>query len=228
MFCYLDSLSKSDFNKLNKSKNDLSAIDNFVGFYTLVDDEESLKRKNIHIKNSFLAYDNLLIKNFLIFKDSNQLFLVELNDKNNSSDYLSEIKKFVADKIKIQSFKNRFLTPQHNWIYYSFLKNDGLYKYKRGTAEISKKWKTIMRKKHGTKNFSSVPSQFSNGKNSIYFNGKYFFTLEGQSNNDFTIRSLITKNIDVLRGISDYDYGEFENKYHHLKQNVRQGNNNPH
>lgn len=220
MFCYLDSLSKSDFNKLNKSKNDLSAIDNFVGFYTLVDDEESLKRKNIHIKNSFLAYDNLLIKNFLIFKDSNQLFLVELNDKNNSSDYLSEIKKFVADKIKIQSFKNRFLTPQHNWIYYSFLKNDGLYKYKRGTAEISKKWKTIMRKKHGTKNFSSVPSQFSNGKNSIYFNGKYFFTLEGQSNNDFTIRSVITKNIDVLRGISDYDYGEFENKYHHLKQNV--------
>ena len=45
MFCYLDSLSKSEFNKLNKSENDLSAIDNFVGFYTLEDDEESLKRK---------------------------------------------------------------------------------------------------------------------------------------------------------------------------------------
>ena len=67
MFCYLDSLSKSEFNKLNKSENDLSAIDNFVGFYTLEDDEESLKRKNILTKNSFLAYDNLLIKNFLIF-----------------------------------------------------------------------------------------------------------------------------------------------------------------
>ena len=40
MFCYLDSLSKSEFNKTNKLENDLSAIDNFVGFYTLEDDEE--------------------------------------------------------------------------------------------------------------------------------------------------------------------------------------------
>ena len=44
MFCYLDSLSKSEFNKLNKSENDLSAIDNFV-VSTLEDDEESLKEK---------------------------------------------------------------------------------------------------------------------------------------------------------------------------------------
>ena len=132
MFCYLYSFSKSEFNKLNNSETDQTAIDNFVGFYTLEDDEESLKRKNILTKNSFLAYDNLLIKNFLIFKDSNQLFLVELRDKNNNSAYLNEIKKFVDDKTKIQSFKNRFLTPEHNWVYYSFLKNDGLYKYKRG------------------------------------------------------------------------------------------------
>lgn len=220
MFCYLNSLSQSEYNELNKSEKDLAALDNFVGFYTIEDSEESLKRKTILIKNSFLAYDNLMIKNFLIFKDSNQLFLVELNDKYNYSDYLSEINKFVADKVKIQSFKNRFLTPEHNWIYYSFLKNDGLYKYKRGSNVISKKWKTVMRKKHGTKKFSSVPSQFSNGKNSIYFNGKYFFTLEGQNNNDITIRSVIKENVDLLTGISDYDYGGFENKYHDLKQNV--------
>ena len=87
MFCYLYSFSKSEFNKLNKSETDENAIDNFVGFYTLEDDEESLKRKNILTKNRFLAYDNLLIKNFLIFKDSNQLFLVELRDKNNNSAY---------------------------------------------------------------------------------------------------------------------------------------------
>ena len=140
-----------------------------------------------------MAYDNLLIKNFLIFKDSNQLFLVELRDKNNNSAYLNEIKKFVVDKTKIQSFKNRFLTPEHNWVYYSFLKNDGLYKYKRGSIEISKKWKTVMRKKHGIRKFSSVPSQFSKAKNSIYYNGKWFFSLEGQKNDDIKIRSVIRK-----------------------------------
>ena len=213
-------ISKSEFNKLNKSENDLSAIDNFVGFYTLEDDEESLKRKNILTKNSFLAYDNLLIKNFLIFKDSNQLFLVELRDKNNNSAYLNEIKKFVVDKTKIQSFKNRFLTPEHNWVYYSFLKNDGLYKYKRGSIEISKKWKTVMRKNHGIRKFSSVPSQFSNGKNSIYYNGKWFFSLEGQKNDDIKIRSVIRENIDLLMDISDYNYGGYENKNNDLKQNV--------
>ena len=220
MFCYLDSLSKSEFNKTNKLENDLSAIDNFVGFYTLEDDEESLKRKNILTKNSFLAYDNLLIKNFLIFKDSNQLFLVELRDKNNNSAYLNEIKKFVVDKTKIQSFKNRFLTPEHNWVYYSFLKNDGLYKYKRGSIEISKKWKTVMRKNHGIRKFSSVPSQFSKAKNSIYYNGKWFFSLEGQKNDDIKIRSVIRENIDLLMGMSDYNYGGFENKNNDLKQNV--------
>jgi len=203
-----------------ESEKDLATIDNFIGFYTLEDDVESIKRKNVLTKNSFLAYDNLMIKNFLIFKDSNQLFLVELNDKNNSSDYMSEIKKFVADKTKIQSFKNRFITPEHNWVYYSFLKNDGLYKYKRGSNEISKKWKTVMRKNHGIKKFSSVPSQFSNGKSSIYFNGKLFFSLGGLENDDIKIRSVIRKNVDLLMGISDYNYSGFENKFNDLKRNV--------
>ena len=39
-------------------------------------------------------------------------------------------------------------------------------------------------KKPWNKKFSSVPSQFSKGKNSIYYNGKWFFSLEGQKNDD--------------------------------------------
>ena len=77
-----------------------------------------------------------------------------------------------------------------------------------------------MRKNHGIKKFSSVPSQFSKAKNSIYYNGKWFFSLEGQKNDDIKIRSVIRENVDLLMGTSDYNYGGFENKNNDLKQNV--------
>ena len=181
LFCFGNTFSQGGHLKPNKitertfdRKLD-SIYNNYVGFYSLLNVEESIKSKNFLLKNSFVLYDKLVIKNYLIFKDNQELFLLELNDKDNYlSKHLLQIKKFVDDKNKIQRFKNRFKTPAHNWVYSSFLRNKldnkGLYKIKRGKYEISKKWKTLLRKNFSKSNFKEVPGDFTNTKTKILYN----------------------------------------------------------
>ena len=219
-----------DFFKITEKTFDTeldSIYNNYVGIYTLLDGEESIKRKNILLKNSFLLYDNLVIKNYLIFKDNQELFLLELNDRNNNrSDHLSQIKKFADDKDKIQRFKNRFKTPAHNWVYSSFLRNKleskGLYKIKRGKYEISKKWKTLLRKNFSKSNFKEVPGDFTNTKTKILYKGVEFFDLNKIDDDDLYIRSLIRENRDLLMDLSpvNYNFSNYDKRYIDLLKNI--------
>ena len=225
-----------DFFKITEKSFDgeLDSIHNkYVGFYSLLNGKESIIRKNILLKNSFLLYDDLVIKNYLIFKDSQELFLLELNDQNNDNKHLLQIKKFVDDKNKIQRFKNRFKTPAHNWVYSSFLRNKldnkGLYKIKRGKYEISKKWKTLLRKNFSKSNFKSVPSDFTNTKSKILYKGVEFFDLNKIEEDDQYIRSLIRKNRDLLMDLipvkeinkeSIYNYSNYNKQYIDLLKNI--------
>ena len=203
-----------------------SIYDKYVGFYSLINDEASIKRKNILLKNSFIASDSLAIKNYLIFKDNQELFLLELNDRNNNtSQHLAEIKKLVISKEKIQRFKSRFKTPHHGWIYHSFLKNfkenKGLFKIKRGKYEIAKKWKTIMRKNFSDFKFKEVPGNFTSfQKTKILYNGVEFLDLNKIDDDDRLIRSSIRANLDLLMDISDYNYSNSSRKYIDLQKNV--------
>lgn len=219
-----------DFFKITEKSFDreLDSIHNkYVGFYSLLNGKESIIRKNILLKNSFLLYDKLVIKNYLIFKDGQELFLLELNDRDNDiSNHLLQIKKFIDSKDKIQRFKNRFKTPAHNWIYSSFLRNysdsKGLFKIKRGKYEISKKWKTLLRKNFSKSNFKLVPSDFTNTKTKILYKGVEFFDLNKIDNDDQFIRSMIRENRDLLMDLNPnkYNYSNDDKQYIVLLKNI--------
>ena len=240
LFCFGNTFSQGGHLKPNKitertfDKKLDSIYNNYVGFYSLLNGEESIKSKNFLLKNSFVLYDNLVIKNYLIFKDNQELFLLELNDKDNYwSKHLLQIKKFVDDKNKIQRFKNRFKTPAHNWVYSSFLRNKldnkGLYKIKRGKYEISKKWKTLLRKNFSKSNFKEVPGDFTNTKTKILYKGVEFFDLNKIEEDDQYIRSLIRENRDLLLDLIPvkeinkeyiYNYSNYNKRYIDLLKNI--------
>ena len=199
--------------------------DKFVGFYTLDSDIESIRRKNILLKNSFLKGDKLMIKNYLIFKDSGLLYLLELSDYNTTNKYLKEIKKFADSKQKIVKFKTKFKTRAHYWIYNAFLqqhikKDDELFKTKRGKTEISKKWKTSMRKNFALSDLKSVPGAFTNTKTKILYQGQEFFDVTKFDDDDLFIRNFIQNNYDLLVGTSNYNYSAYNRRFKDLSHNI--------
>jgi len=199
--------------------------DKFVGFYTLDADIESIRRKNILLKNSFLKEDKLMIKNYLIFKDSGLLYLLELSDYNTTNKYLKEINKFADSKQKIVKFKSKFKTRAHYWLYNAFLqqyinKDDELFKTKRGKTEISKKWKTSMRKNFALADLKAVPGAFTNSKTKIFYQGQEFFDITKFDDDDLFIRNFIQNNYDLLVGTSDYNYSAFNRRFKDLKHNI--------
>ena len=199
--------------------------DKFVGFYTLDADIESIRRKNILLKNSFLKEDKLMIKNYLIFKDSGLLYLLELSDYNTTNKYLKEINKFADSKQKIVKFKSKFKTRAHYWLYNAFLqqyinKDDELFKTKRGKTEISKKWKTSMRKNFALADLKAVPGAFTNSKTKIFYQGQEFFDVTKFDDDDLFIRNFIQNNYDLLVGTSDYNYSAFNRRFKDLKHNI--------
>ena len=198
--------------------------DKFVGFYTLDADIESIRRKNILLKNSFLKEDKLMIKNYLIFKDSGLLYLLELSDYNTTNKYLNEINKFADSKQKIVKFKSKFKTRAHYWLYNAFLqqyikKDDELFKTKRGKTEISKKWKTSMRKNFALADLKEVPGAFTNSKTKIFYQGQEFFDVTKFDDDDLFIRNFIQNNYDLLVGTSN-NYSAYNRRFNDLKRNI--------
>ena len=202
-----------------------SAYDKFVGFYSLDDNSGSLKNKNILLKNSFMEYDNLRINNYLIFKDFQSLFLIELSESDNNINnrlYLSEVKTLQDDISQVESFKNKFQTPSHSWIFVTFIENAGeLYKKKKGKIEISKKWKTIMRKKFARSATKNVPPDFTAKSSKVLYKGKEFFDLNKIDNYDKMIRGVISRNREMLMKVSDYNYSNNNSKNIDLLKNIK-------